>query len=166
LRDGIAKKERQMKTKTLLAVAALAYAPLGLASNKAAYPNEKVTAFVAEKLDLTSLPSTFRPKKEKGKKTIVDYGFTAQMVSENEVVIEAASGDKKFAIRILDQTSSGIYACVAEPGENGVTPKAQSVIFLTRKDASALLKARESWREFAACPVIGGSDSTTSAYGD
>jgi hypothetical protein len=152
--------------KTLLVVAALAYAPLGLASNKAAYPKEKVAAFVAEKLDLTSLPSAFRPKKQKRKKTITEYGFTAQMVSENSAVIETASGDKKFAITILDQTSSGIYACVAEPGADGVTPKAQSVILLKRKDASALLKARESWREFAACPVIGGSDSTTSAYGD
>ena len=50
-----------MKTKTLLAVAALAYAPLGLAGNKAAYPTEKVAAFVVGKLDLTSLPTTFRP---------------------------------------------------------------------------------------------------------
>jgi hypothetical protein len=155
-----------MKTRTLLAVAALAYAPLGLASNKAAYPKENVAAFVVEKLDLTSLPSTFRPKKEKGKKTIADYGFTPQTVSENEAVIETASADKKFAITILDQTSSGIYACVAEPGESRGTAKAQTVIFLKRKDASALLKARESWREFAACPVIGGSDSTTGAYGD
>lgn len=155
-----------MKTKTLLVVAALGYAPLGLASNKAAYPKEKVAAFVAEKLDLTSLPSTFRPKKEKGEKTIADYGFTPQMVNENEALIKAANGDKKFAITILDQTSSGIYACVAGPGENGATPRAQSVIFLKRKDANALLKARESWREFAACPVIGGSNSTASAYGD
>jgi hypothetical protein len=154
----------KMKTITLLALAVLSYPPLGLASNKAAYPKEKVAAFVAEKLDLTSLPSTFRPKKEKGKKTIADYGFTPQMVSENEAVIEAASGGKKLTITILDQTSSGIYACLAEPGENGGTPKAQSVIFLKRKEESALLKARESWREFAACPVIGGSDSTTSAY--
>jgi hypothetical protein len=156
----------KMKTISLLAVAVLSYAPLGLAGNKAAYPTEKVAAFVAEKLDLTSLPSTFRLKKEKGKKTIADYGFTAQMASENETVIEGANGGKKFAITILDQTSSGIYACVAEPGENGGTAKMQTVIFLKRKDASALLKARESWREFAACPVIGGSDSTTGAYGD
>ncbi len=155
-----------MKTTTLLAAAALAYAPLGLAGNKAAYPTEKVAAFVAEKLDLTSLPSTFQLKKEKGKKTIADYGFTAQMVSENEAVIQAASGGKKFAITILDQKSSGIYVCVAEPGENGGAAKMQSVIFVKRKDANGLLKARESWREFAACPVIGGSDSTTSAYGD
>ena len=155
-----------MKTTTLLAVAALAYAPLGLAGNKGAYPTEKVAAFVAEKLDLTSLPSTFQLKKEKGKKTIADYGFTAQMVSENEAVIQAASGGKKFAITILDQTSSGIYVCVAEPGEDGGTATMQSVIFVKRKDANGLLKARESWREFAACPVIGGSDSTTSAYGD
>jgi hypothetical protein len=150
----------QMRTKILLAVAALAYAPVGLAGNKAAYPTEKVAAFVAEKLDLTSLPSTFRPKKQKGKRTSADYGFTAQMVSDNEAMIESASGDKRLAITILDQTSSGIYACVAEPA------KLQSVIVLKRKDASALLKARESWREFAACPVIGGSDSTTGAYGD
>jgi hypothetical protein len=156
----------QVKTKTLLAVVALAYAPLGLAGSKAAYPTEKVAAFVAEKLDLRSLPSTFRPKKQKGKRTSADYGFTTQVVSDNEAVIEAAGGDKKFAITILDQTSSGIYACVAEPGENGGTAKAQSVIFLKRRDASALLKARESWREFAACQVIGGSDSTTGAYGD
>ncbi len=33
--------------------------------------------FVVEKLDLASLPSTFRPKKEKGKKTFADYRFTA-----------------------------------------------------------------------------------------
>jgi hypothetical protein len=156
----------KMKTKTLLAVAALAYAPLGVAGNKAAYPTERVAAFVAEKLDLTSLPSTFRPKKQKGKRTSADYGFTAQMVSDNEAVIEAASGDNKLAITILDQKSSGIYACVTEPGENGGTAKAQSVIFLKRKDASALLKARESWREFPTCPVIGGSDSTAGAYGD
>ena len=155
-----------MKTKTLLVIAALAYAPLGLAGNKAAYPTEKVAAFVAEKLDLTSLPSTFRPKKQKGKKTSADYGFTAQMVNENAAMIESASGDKKFAITILDQTSSGIYACVAEPRENGGTARLQTVIVLKRKDATALLKARESWREFAACPVIGGSDSTTGAYGD
>ena len=155
-----------MKIKSLLAVAMLVYAPLGLAGNKAAYPTEKVAAFVAEKLDLTSLPSTYRPKKQKGKRTSADYGFTAQMVNENEATIGSANGEKKFAITILDQTSSGIYACVAEPGENGGTAKAQTVIFLKRKDASALLKARESWREFAACPVIGGSDSTTDAYGD
>jgi hypothetical protein len=155
-----------MKTKVLLAIVALSYAPLVVAGDEAAYPKEKVAAFVVEKLDLTSLPSALRPKKEKGKKTFADYGFTPQMVSENEAVIKAASGDKKFAITILDQTSSGIYACVAEPGENGGTAKTQTVIFLKRKDASALLKARETWREFAACPVIGGSDSTTSAYGD
>ena len=33
-----------------------------------------------------------------------------------------------------------------------------------RKDSSGLLKGRESFREFAACPVVGGS-SAASAYG-
>jgi hypothetical protein len=153
-----------MKTKAVLAIVALSYAPLGLAGNKAEYPNEKVAEFVVEKLDVTSLPSAFRPKKEKGKKTFADYGFTVQTVAETEAVIEAAGGAKRLAIKVLDQKSSGIYVCVAEPGENGGQAKTQSVLLLKRNDPSALLKGRESFREFAACPVIGGSDSTATSY--
>ena len=153
-----------MKAKLLSLVVALSYAPLVVAGDEAAYPKENVAAFVVEKLDLTSLPSAFRPKKEKGKKTFADYGFTAQTVNENEAVIEAAGGAKRLAIKILDQQSSGIYVCVAKAGENGDQAKTQSVILVKRKDSNELLKGRESWREFAACPVIGGSDSTGSSY--
>jgi hypothetical protein len=155
-----------MKTKCLLAVLTLSCAPLGIAGNKAEYPTEKVTEFVIEKLDVTSLPSTLRPKKEKGKKTFADYGFTTQGVGENEAVMEAVGGGRRLTIRVLDQRSSGIYACIAEPGEKSGPAKAQIVILLKRKDANALLKGRESWREFAACPAIGGSDSTSNAYGE
>jgi len=153
-----------MNTKLVLALAALSYAPLVVAGNEAAYPKEKIASFVVEKMDLTSLPSTFRPKKEKGKKTLADYGFTAQRMDENEAIIEAPGGVRKLAIKVLDQKSSGIYVCVAEPGENGGEAKMQSVVLLKRKNSSALLKGRESFREFAACPAI-GSDSATNSYG-
>jgi hypothetical protein len=155
-----------MKTKVLLAFVALSFAPLVVAGNEAAYPKEKVAAFVVEKLDLTSLPSTFRPKKEKGKKTLADYGFTAQRTDENEAIIEGTGGVRRLAIKVLDQKSSGIYVCIAEPAESGSETKAQSVVLLKRKNPNALLKGRESFREFAACPVIGGSDSATNSYGD
>jgi hypothetical protein len=154
-----------MKTKVLLAVVALSYSPLVVAGNEAAYPKEMVAAFVVEKLDLTSLPSEFRPKKEKGKKTLEDYGFTAQRIDENEAIIEAARGVRRLAIKVLDQNSSGIYVCVTEPGENGGDTKAQSVVLLKRKNPNTLLKGRESFREFATCPVIGGSDFETNPYG-
>jgi hypothetical protein len=154
-----------MKTKVLLAVVALSYSPLVVAGNEAAYPKENVAAFVVEKLDLTSLPSEFRPKKEKGRKTLADYGFTAQRIDENEATIEGAGGVRRLAIKVLDQKSSGIYVCVTEPGENGDDTKAQSVVLLKRKNPNTLLKGRESFREFAACPVIGGSNSTTNSYG-
>jgi hypothetical protein len=154
-----------MNTKLVLALAALSYAPLLVAGNETRYPKEKVAAFVVEKMDLTSLPSAFRPKKEKGKKTLADYGFTAQTVNENEAVIEAPGGVRRLAIKVLDQKSSGIYVCVAEPGQNGGETKTQSVVLLKRKNPRALLKGRESFREFAACPVIGGSDSATNSYG-
>jgi len=82
---------------------ALSYAPLGVAGNKAEYPNDKMAEFVVEKLDVTSLPSTFRPKKEKGKKTFADYGFTARKMDENEAIIETAGGVRRLAIKVLDQ---------------------------------------------------------------
>ena len=152
-----------MKTKVLLAIVALSCAPLVVAGDEAAYPKEKVAVFVVEKLDLTSLPSALRPKKEKGKKTFADYGFTVQTVDENEAVLEAG-GMRRLAIKVLEQKSSGIYVCVVESGENGSQAKTQSVILLKRKDSNALLKGRESFREFAACPVIGGSDSSSNSY--
>ena len=155
-----------MNTKIALALAALSCAPLTVAGDKAAYPREKVAEFIVEKLDITSLPAAIRPKKEKGKKTFADYGFTARRVDENEAVIEAAGGVERLAIKVLDQKSSGIYVCVAEPGENGGQAKTQSVLLLKRNDPRALLKGRESFREFAACPVMSESDSTASSYGD
>jgi hypothetical protein len=154
-----------MITKVLLAFVALSYSPLMVAGNDAAYPKEKVAAFVVEKLDLTSLPSAFRPKKEKGKKTVADYGFTAQRIDENEAILETG-GVTRLAIKVLDQNSSGIYVCVAEPGENGGETKAQSVVLLKRKNPNALLKGSESFREFGVCPVIGGSESSSNSYED
>src|SRR5580704_9665478 len=121
-----------MKARVLLAVVALSYVPLVVAGNEAVYPKEKVAAFVVEKLDLSSLPSAFRPKKEKGKKTLADYGFTAQRVDENEAVIEAVGGVRRLTMKVLDENSSGIYVCVSEPGENGGDPRAQSVVLLKR----------------------------------
>jgi hypothetical protein len=158
------KRRRKMNTKLVLTLAALSYAPLVMAGDEAAYPKENVAAFVVEKLDLNSLPPAFRPKKEKGKKTLADYGFTAQRMDENEAVIEAAGGVRRLAIKVLEQKPSGIYVCVVEPGEKGSHAKTQSVILLKRKDANSLLKGRESFREFAACPVIGSSDSSSNSY--
>jgi hypothetical protein len=146
-----------MKIKVLLAVLFLSYVPLCLAGNKAEYPNEKIAKFVIDRLDVTSLPPGFGPRKAKGKKTIADYGFTAQTYNDNEAVMEG-DGLKKFAIKILDENSSGIYACIGTPGVNESGTKTQSVILLRMKDSKALLKGRESFREFAACPVLGESD--------
>jgi hypothetical protein len=57
-------------------------------------------------------------------------------------------------LTVLEHTEKGIYVCVSEPGKNSRQPKAQSVMLMKRKDAGALLRARMTWREFAACPVI------------
>jgi hypothetical protein len=153
-----------MKMNVMLAAAALMYAPLAMAGEKGAYPEENVATFVVNKLDMTSLPSAYRPKKEKGKKTLADYGYAAQKVKEKEALVEMAGGARRLSIRILEESGSGIYACVTEPPKDGGNPLTQSVVLLKRKDANGLLKGRETWREFTSCPVIGGSSDDSSAY--
>jgi len=91
------------------------------------------------------------------------YGFRAQSVDENEAIVEASSGPRRLAIKVLDQRFSGIYG--AEPGQNGAETKTQSVIHLKRKNPNALLRGRESFLEFAACPLIGESGSTADSNG-
>jgi hypothetical protein len=150
-----------MKIKVVLALAALSYAPLTVAGDKNVYPRERVAEFIVEKLDVTSLPTALRPKKKKGKKTFADYGFTAQGMDEAETIIQAMGGTRKLSIKVLDQRSSGIYVCIAEPGQIAGQPKMQSVILLKRNDSNTLLKGRESWREFASCPVVDAAEKSS-----
>jgi hypothetical protein len=147
-----------MKTKLVLALAALSYTPITMAGDKDVYPRERVAEFIVEKLDVTSLPAALRPKKEKGKKTFADYGFMAQGMDEGETIIQAGSGTRKLSIKVLDQRASGIYVCITEPGQIPGQAKVQSVVLLKRSDSNSLLKGRESWREFASCPVVGAAE--------
>jgi hypothetical protein len=155
----------KMKIEVLVAVAAMACACVALSAEDAPYPNEKLAAFVVEKLDVTSLPTVYRPKKQKGKKTLTDYGYTVQKLGETEALVEEAGGTRKLVIRILQEGSAGIYACMSEPARDGGYPKTQSVILLKRKDSSDLLKGRETWKEFKSCPAIGASADNSAAYG-
>ena len=162
---SLIRRRTTMKGKVLFVIATLSYAPLAFGANDAAYPSEKVAEFVVAKLDANSLPSVFRPKKEKGKRTFTDYGFTARRVEESEAIVEAPGGWRSLAIKVLDRKPSGIYVCVAEIGQNSSVPKTQSVLFPKRKDPNGLLKGRESFQEYAAWPVIGGSGATADSYG-
>lgn len=147
-----------MKTKVVLVLAALSYTSITVAEDKDVYPRERVAEFIVEKLDVTSLPAALRPKKEKGKKTFADYGFTAQGMDEGETVMQAAGGTRKLLIKVLDQRPSGIYTCISEPGQIPGQAKVQSVFLLKRNGSNTLLKGRESWREFASCPVLGADE--------
>jgi len=151
----------KVRIEVLVAVAAMACASF---AKDVPYPSEKLAAFVVEKLDVTSLPSAYRPKKQKGKKTLANYGYTVQKLDENEALVETASAARRLSIRILQEGVTGIYACMAERTRNGGDPKVQSVILLKRKDSNELLKGRETWREFKSCPVIGEIESDSGSY--
>ena len=120
---------------------------------------------MVDKLDVTSLPSAYRPKKQKGKKTLADYGYKVDKLQEREVLVAEVGGTNKLSIRILQEDPIGIYTCMAQGIGDGHDPKMQSVIFLKRKGPNELLKGRETWMEFDSCPVIGGGGGTSVEYG-
>src|SRR5450432_4579710 len=144
--------------KVLSGIILLACVPLALAGNNAAYPTEKVASFVVQQLDLTTFPSELRPKREKGRKTLAEYGYMTRNVDENEELVEAPRGTSQFTIKILEQNQSGIYVCANGRTENGSGSHFQRVLQLKRKDANGLLKSREAVKEFDGCPAIGGQD--------
>ena len=141
--------------KLFCGVIALACVPAALAGNNVPYPKENVADFVVKKLDVTTLPSPIRPKPEKGKKTFGDYGYETHQLDEKEALVERTPGGSQINVRILEQTSSGVYVCVQGSGKNAASGQIQRVYFLKLKNANGLLKGRESWKEFDGCPAIG-----------
>ena len=146
--------------KLTLAAAVLGYMPWAIAGEKVSYPTERLATFVIDNLDVTSLPSAFRTKKEKGKKTFADYGYTTRNLDDKQVVVQALSDGDTLSIKVLEQSASGIYACVAKVAHEGSNPTAQSVIFMKRKESSTLLKGSESSRAFENCPVLPAIESS------
>jgi hypothetical protein len=141
--------------KLFCGVIALACVPAVLAGNNVPYPKENVEDFVVKKLDVTTLPSSIRPKPEKGKKTFGDYGYATHQLDEKEALVETTPGGSQINLRILEQKPSGIYVCVKGSGSNAASGQIQRVYFLRLNNANGLLKGRESWKEFDGCPVIG-----------
>jgi hypothetical protein len=135
------------------ALMALVCVPVALAGSNVPYPKENVAEFVAEKLDVTTLPSPIRPKPEKKKKTFYDYGYATQPPNEKGALVETGPAGSQIKFKILEQKESGIYVCVAGAAKNVGGGQIQQVLLLKLKDQSALLKARESWKEFPGCPV-------------
>ena len=152
--------------KMLCGMIALATASVAVANNTASNPKGEVTKFVVEKLDVTTLPSGIRPKRDHNKKTFSDYGYMTSSLDENQAVVATPEGTQ-INIKLLEQKSSKVYVCVAAPSGNASSGKIQRVFLVTLKNSGSLLKGRESWKEFDACPVMGGTDhdSTADAYG-
>ena len=142
-----------MKTRIAIAIGLLSWTPLAFAAGEPAYPKQNVAAFVVDKLDVNSLPASFRPKKQKGKATLADYGYKTERLNEFEALVEKPDSAMTLTIKVLDSRPSGIYACVSQPASDGDDTKMHSVILLKSKNADSLLKGHESANEFASCPA-------------
>ena len=144
----------------------LACTPLLLVGNDAVYPTEKIASFVIEKVDITTLPSALRPKREKGKKTFGDYGYVARELDDKKALLDPPQGASQISIEVLEAQKSGIYVCMNSQSQNESSARFQRVFLLKLKSPNALLKGRETWKEFDSCPVIGdaGEDSSSVSY--
>src|SRR6202051_717122 len=147
--------------KMLCGMIALATASVAAANNTASYPKGEVTKLVVEKLDVTTLPSGIRPKRDHNKKTFSDYGYMTSSLDENQAVVATAEGTQ-INIKLLEQKSSEVYVCVAGLGGNG-SSKIQRVFLVKLKNSGSLLRGRESWKEFDACPFMGGEGHSSNA---
>src|SRR5208282_3320113 len=130
--------------KVLNAVLALACVPAALAANNAPLPKDNVAEFVAEKLDVTTLPSSIRPKPQKNKKTFSEYGYVAKQIDDKQNLAEANSDGSQINLRILEQNDSAMYVCVRTTRQAPDTNSVQRVVLLKLKNADGLLKGRES----------------------
>jgi hypothetical protein len=137
--------------------------PLAAAKSGKAYPKEKVAEFVVDKLDVTSIPSAIRPKREKGKKTFGDYGYATLKLDEKEALVETPQSHSQITITILEENKSGIYVCLSGRRQKQSSSQIQQVFLIKLTSGNELLKGRESWKEFDSCPVIGGADNDSAA---
>jgi len=151
--------------KLLSGLLILACVPAALAGSNAPLPKDNVAEFVAERLDVTTLPSSIRPKTQKTKKTFSDYGYVMRQLDDRQILIESTPAGSQVNIRILEQKASAIYVCVQAPGPDGNSGPVQRVLLLKLKNENGLLKGRESWKEFSGCPVLGADTAAADSYG-
>jgi hypothetical protein len=152
--------------KVLSGLMILVCGTITMAGNGAAFPKENVAVFVAEKLDVTTLPAAIRPKREKNRKTFGEYGYVMSQTNGETGLVEEMPGGPQISLRILEQNNSGMYVCVKRAGSGSEDPRVQRVVYLKLKDAGTRLKGSESFKEFEGCPVIGADpDDGPSSYG-
>jgi hypothetical protein len=161
------KSQRRIAMKLFSGLLALACVPAAVAGNNAPLPKDNVAEFVAQRLDVTTLPSAIRPKPQKSKKTFGDYGYVMRQLDDKQVLVEATPAGSQINIRILEQKASAMYVCVQAPAQDAKSSPIQRVLLLKLKNVDGLLKGREAWREFSGCPVLGGdrADSSAGSYG-
>src|SRR5258708_9439584 len=116
--------------KVMSGVLLLAWMPLAVAKSDTAYPKEKVAEFVVDKLDVTSIPSAIRPKREKGKKTFGDYGYATLKLDDKEALVETPQSHSQITITILEENKSGIYDCLSGRTQKHSRSQIQQVFLL------------------------------------
>lgn len=74
---------------------------------------------IAERLDVTSFPNSIGPRREAGRFTLTDYGFTLVEANGQMVRFTDAEDGWTFTVTVLDERRGRLRLCVADKAENG-----------------------------------------------
>jgi hypothetical protein len=152
-----ARKKIEMKLITGLLL--LVCVPLAVGKGPETYPTEKVAEYVAGKLSAKALPVALRPKLEKGKKALSDYGFVPTSVDEKQAIVQGPKANSRITISVLQEDQSGIYTCISGDAQNPGGAHVQRMVLLKLKNADSLLVGKISTKQFKSCPAIGGTET-------
>jgi hypothetical protein len=100
-------------------------------------------AELADKLDVTSFPSSIGPRKVMGKIRFKDYGFKITKTTPDSITIED-SEHWQFYIKVLSSTDTSSIICLEDKAINGGTYHSQTpLILLPSSDRLSLVAAKK-----------------------
>ncbi len=95
---------------------------------------------VVDTLDVTSFSNSISPRREAGKITFKDYGFSSVKFSSGRAIVSESGNSWQFVITLLDATADKIKICLEDKALSGGNYHAQNAYLLTA-NKSGLLKA-------------------------
>lgn len=103
----------------LFAVPAHAHPPQAQTAPPTRQNDPQDIAAIAGRVDLTSFPNSIGPRREPGKYSLADYGFTHMRRDGNAVEFEPADRSWVLRFTLLYRGGDGVQLCILDRARNG-----------------------------------------------
>jgi pyridoxal biosynthesis lyase PdxS len=137
-------------TAAMLALACLAVAP-AVSVAQSATREESAARFVAEHLDVLSIPSSLYARRRPGANTLKDYGFIDFEKADGGVRSIDQARRWLFAVKIIEDNGGLKILCIQDQPFTGVTTGAQNA-FEVKLGADGLFHGTGRIAQSEQCP--------------